>query len=107
MVKQMAIGDLHPALKITVTDSRADANFTPVQASNVRIRVTNNGTLVVDDPPDSIDASDDGKSLTVVRNWLDGETDRGGHYWVRVVVDWATGEPQTFPDEGPLRLDIS
>jgi hypothetical protein len=108
MVKQMAIGDLHPALKITVSDSRAEANFTPVQPNQVRIVVKDGiGNIVVDASPDTVSASADGKSLTVSREWVDGETDQPGHHWVRVLVAWTGSETQTFPDEGPLRLDIS
>lgn len=107
MVKQMTEGDLHPTLSITISDTRADANFAPVQASQCRIKGVQNGVVVFNSQPDNVSASGDGKSLTLRRDWVAGDTDTPGHMWLSVVVDWVTSEPQTFPDEGPLRLDIS
>jgi hypothetical protein len=106
MVATLTAGDDFPRLMITISDTRASANFTPLETSAYHMKVEQEGVLIVDDIPDTVTTSADGKSATLVRAWEPGETDRVGHTWVSVVVNWTTEQEQTFPDEGPLRLDI-
>lgn len=97
-------GNISPALVMTIGDARADADFSVLTASDVKVQVERAGVLVVDDEVNSVTASQDGKSLTLRRAWEDGETDEAGRCWVTAyVVPW----DQHFPDEGPLRLDIA
>lgn len=105
-IPAITAGDLQPPLKITIGDNRADANFAPVTASQVRVVCEQGGAVVIDDGADTVTASPDGKSLSVVRNWTPGDTNTPGWMWVSVVVTWTDGVPQTFPADGPLRLNI-
>ena len=96
-------GDSAPELSITISDANEVADFGPLTASDVRIKVELSGFLIIDGEVDSIDATPDGKSAVVKREGQAGELDIGGRYWVHVyVVPW----DQTFPDDGPLRLDV-
>lgn len=104
-IPQITRGDMAPDLELRIADSRSDANFGTLTPADVRFTVEQNGFLIVDDEPATAVVPDPGnKSAIVRRAWGAGETDTSGRCWVTVrVVPW----DQTFPDEGPLRLDIA
>lgn len=105
-IPMMTRGDVEPPLAVTISDSRAAADFSVLTASDCRIQVEHDGVLIIDDPADSIEVASDNKSAIVRRAWGAGETDTAGRFWVRIEVNWPGGKPQTFPDDAPLRLDI-
>lgn len=105
-IRTLVRGSTEPDLEITITDSRQNADFTGLTAGACRVLVEQDGVLIVDDTADDVDVAPDGKSAVVKRAWGFGETDVAGRCWVSVEVEWAPDRTQTFPDEGPLRLDI-
>lgn len=97
-------GDTDPPLTLTIGDSRADADFTGLGPSDMIVHVEQKNLVLVEGNATLVEPSQDGKSCVVQRQWQDGETDTVGRCWVSVyVVPW----DQTFPDDGPLRLDIA
>lgn len=106
-VSVIARGDLKPRLEITIGDAAGIADFGAITAADVRIVAEQDGVVIVDSAPNSITPSTDGHSATVIRQWQAGETDAIGRMWISVVVKWPDAAyPQTFPDDGPLRLDV-
>lgn len=99
-------GNLEPPLAMTISDARADADFSTITASACRFTVEQGGVLIIDDVATSVTPAADGKSAVVRRAWGIGETDIVGRCWVTCNVAWTASREQTFPDEGPLRLDI-
>lgn len=97
-------GDTQPALSMTISDAREEADFSTITAGDVVIQIEQGGTLIVDGPCDTIKPAADNKSAIVSRAWAAGDTDIAGRCWVTAVV---TPWGQTFPDDGPLRLDIT
>ncbi len=96
-------GDKAPALNITIMDVSDEADFSTITASDVLIQVERDGTKVIEDAADSYTPAQDNNSAVVVRNWQDGDLDVVGRYWISIYV---TPWDQTFPDDGPLRLDV-
>jgi hypothetical protein len=96
-------GSTSPALTLTISDSAADADFSGLVPGDVKVQVELAGELIVDDFATAVVPAQDGKSATVVRNWAAGETDEPGRYWVTAYV---VPFDQSFPDDGPLRLDV-
>jgi hypothetical protein len=107
MVATMTAGDVEPILRVTVSDARSDVDFGPVTASQCLFLVETSGQLLIEDTPDTAVVAPDGKSMTLSRQWQSGETDDVGYLWVSVVVNWAGSRPQTFPDEGAMRIDVA
>lgn len=105
-IPTMTRGDTQPDLAVTISDTRASADFSVLVASDCRIQVERDGILIVDSPATAITIAADNKSAIVSRPWGVGETDIAGRLWVQVEVNWPGAKPQTFPDDGPLRLDI-
>lgn len=106
-VPEIVRGDRKPDLEVTIGDAAGDAVFTGLDASKVRLVAEQNGIVVINDNVDSVTPATDGKSAVVHRAWGSGETDVPGHMWLSIVVAWTVGEVQTFPADGPLRLDIT
>lgn len=104
---QIVRGDQKPDLQITLSDAAGAATFASVTPAQVRIVAEQDGTVVIDGPPDSVTPSTDGSTAVVRRAWADGDTDTAGRMWISVVVEWSGADPQTFPANGPLRLDIA
>lgn len=96
-------GDTAPPLNVTISDDADEADFSTLTAADVMIHVELDGTKVIEDPASDVTPAVDGKSATVVRNWADGDLDTIGRYWISIYV---TPWDQTFPDDGPLRLDV-
>ena len=98
----MKRGDLEPPLTITCTDNGSPLNLSG--ASSVRVLISRNGTIVVNDTaPDLTGAA----SGVVVHEWVAGETATAGVLSVEVEVTWPTARPQTFPPDGSLHVVIS
>lgn len=106
MIPTITRGDIKPALTITISDARDTANFGAVAKSAVRVVGEMDGIVVFNDEPDEYTPSPDGKSATLKREWRTADTDEAGRMWVSVIVTWPTASPQTFPDDGPIRIDI-
>lgn len=100
-------GDLKPALRVLISDARSTANFAAITADQVLVVGEMNGAVIFSTPPTEYIPADDGKSATVVREWGDGDTDVSGRLWVSIIVMWAGTSPQTFPNDGPLRIDVT
>lgn len=97
-------GDSNPPLDITISDTRATADFSTLGPTDVKVMVELAGEVIVNDFIDNITPAQDGKSARVVRNWEATDLDTAGRHWVTVyVVPW----DQSFPDDGPLRLDVT
>lgn len=96
-------GDTAPALNVTISDDGDEADFSTLTAADVIVMVEREGVLVIEDQASGYTAAPDTKSATVVRNWEDGDLDIVGRYWISLYV---TPWDQTFPDDGPLRLDV-
>lgn len=99
-------GDLQPDLAVMVGDDEGFADFTTITPADCIVLGEMNDVLVVNDQPTTCEASLDGKTMLVVREWVAGETDLAGRMHVTVRVLWPGGEPQTFPDDTPLILNI-
>lgn len=102
----MTRGDRKPALTITLSDARSNANFAAITAADVTVIGEMDGAVVFSGTPDLFTPAADGKSATIRREWAIGDTAVAGRLWVTVVVEWPTDVPQSFPDDGPLRIDI-
>lgn len=105
-METMVRGSLKPDLEIVCADDAGEAAWETLSTADVRFVGWMNDQLVFDDPADSIEVATDGKSMTAMRAWSAGETSTVGRLWVEVVVDWGSNRDQTFPPDGPLRLDI-
>lgn len=99
-------GDLEPDIVITVTDSRADASFLGLLPSQCHVLGELGGDVVLDAVPDSVTVAQDGKSAILRYSWAEGDTDQGGRMYVRARVDWPGLRGETFPRQGPLKVDI-
>lgn len=106
-VMQMAAGDTGKRIEITIADDDALADFSTVVKADVRIQGLVGTTLVVDREPDTFVPSVDKHSAVVGFKFVLGETEDVARMWVSVVVDWGADDPQTFPDDMPLRLDFT
>jgi hypothetical protein len=106
MIPTLTRGDLKPDVVITISDSRADADFSDLTTANVRVIGEINGVEVFNSLATVVTPAEDGKSAEVRRAWSAGDTDVVGRMWVRVVVTWPGGPPQTFPKGTPPYLDI-
>jgi hypothetical protein len=106
IIPTMVRGSLKPDLTVSVSDTAASANFGAVTKNEVTVICEVDGEIVATGHPDTYTPAGDNKSATVVRAWVAGETDNAGRMWVSVRIDWPTAKPQTFPHDGPLRLDI-
>lgn len=104
---QIVRGDRKPDLQVTLSDAASAATFASVTPSMVRVVAEMDGLRVIDAQPDSVTPSVDGKTAVVKRAWADGDTDEVGRMWITVVVTWPGADPQSFPADGPLRLDIA
>jgi hypothetical protein len=102
----MIRGSLKPDLSITIADASADANFAGVTADMVTVTLEQHGAIVAEGPPDTVTPAAGGKSAVVKKAWGPTDTSTPGRMWVSVTVDWPGDKPQTFPADGPLRLDI-
>lgn len=103
---EMTRGDVKPDLQINLTDASGTANFIGITASQVRVIGELGGSVLFDSEPTEVTPSGDGTSMIVRRVWAPEDTDEVGILWVTVVVDWPSDKAQSFPEEGPLRLDI-
>jgi hypothetical protein len=101
----MAQGDTKPDLEIRLSDGRGDVDFN--EAASYTFVLEQEAEVIVRGGPQVIEVSSDKKSVTLRRLWGVGETNTPGRIWVSVEVLWADNRVQTFPDEGPLRLDIA
>jgi hypothetical protein len=106
-VQQITRGDDWPDILFTIGDSRADADFSTLDPSAVRIQGELDGVVVVDDNPDTVDAAPDNKSAVLKRAWEAGETDVAGVMWFTAEVEWTSGKTQTFPRTGAIPLHIN
>lgn len=102
----MIRGDLKPDLMIEVADARSDADFTNLTSGDCRVVCVINKEIIVDDQVDSIAIADDGKSAIISRAWEPGETDTAGKMYIRAVIEWPGGKPQSFPEDAFLVLPI-
>lgn len=96
-------GDTTPALAVTISDTRADADFSTLTPADVIVKVEQGGTIIAEGPATTVTPAGDAKSAVVKRPWGAGETDVAGRCWVTVYV---TPWDQTFPEDSALRLDI-
>ena len=99
-------GDLKPDLEIIIGDDAAQADFSAVTAGMCTVTGELDGAVVFSGPPASVSPSPDGKELTLVRPWVAGDTDSTGRMWITVQVLWPDGDPQTFPEDSALLLQI-
>lgn len=99
-------GSLKPDLKVTIADGAAEADFSVLTTGMVTVKVERGNTIVDSGHPSTVVAAPDHKSAVVTRAWLPESTVEVGRLWVSVEVDWPGTKPQTFPDDGPLRLDV-
>lgn len=106
MTTTMVRGSLKPDLQVTIADAAALADFSAVDKTAVTVICEVGGQIVAQGQPDTYVAAPDKKSAVVTRAWGANETANAGRMWVSVVVVWPGTKPQTFPDDGPLRLDI-
>lgn len=106
MITTLTRGDRKPAAYITLSDARADANFTNLAVDKITVIGERNGSIVFSGHPDTIEPSQDGKSAVIVRSWQVGDTDVAGRMYITVQVEWPDGAVQTFPNDSPLSLDI-
>lgn len=105
-METMVRGSLKPDLEIVCADDAGEADWASLSASDVAFIAYQNDQLLFDVPADSITVAPDGNSITARHIWDAGETAAVGRIWVEVEVDWGTSRTQTFPNDGPLRLDI-
>jgi hypothetical protein len=97
-------GDTQPGLGVTISDARETADFSTLTPADVRIKVEQGGEVIVDAVADTIVPAGDNKSAVVRRAWGPADTAEAGRCWVTVyVVPW----DQTFPADGPMRIDIT
>lgn len=106
MTTTMTRGDLKPDAVITISDARSDADFSTLTPQEVLVIGEMAGVEVINAHPTAVTAAADGKSAEVRYAWATGDTDVVGRMWLRVVVTWPDGDPQTFPKGTPLYLDI-
>lgn len=102
----MTQGDLHPPIQIDLSDADSDVDFGQLDNSDYTIIAEKAGNILFTEHPDSKTVAQDGKSVTLLREWGEGETSDVGRIYVRVVVMWPDGRPQTFPAGAPLYLDV-
>ena len=98
---------MKPDLVVTLKDARVGLDFGALTADRVNFIIEQDGRLVGTGPAYSIEPIMDGTRAIVKRAWQAGETDVAGRMWITVVVDWSPGaDPQSFPADGPMRLDV-
>lgn len=99
-------GDLEPDIVITVTDTRADANFIGLTPAQCHIIGELNGAVVLDGLADTVTVAQDGKSAVLRYSWASGDTLVPGRMYVRARIDWPGVRGETFPRRGALKVDI-
>lgn len=99
VVDSYVAGDTAPPFTCILLDG--NERFDPTAASEVRVKIWQDNTLLVDRVATTLSA--DG---TVTCNWAPGETDEPGPILARVVVTSA-GDDATFPPRGYMTAHIS
>jgi hypothetical protein len=100
-------GNLKPDLQISITDDSETSSFMGLAASAYTITGEMDGVVVFSGIPTGVALSNNNFTATLTRPWTAGETDEVGRLWLSVEVEWSSGKKQTFPDSGPLRLDVA
>jgi hypothetical protein len=100
-------GDLKPDLRVAITDDSQTSTFNGLPLSAYTIKGELDGQVVFSGNPTGVALSNSDYTATLTRPWSAGETDNVGRLWISVEVEWSSGKKQTFPDDGPLRLDVS
>lgn len=90
----LVAGDLEPDMPLTITMNNAVEPLTNALAIQMRWRKPDGTTSLV-----SLTAVDLAAGQ-VKRVWAEGDTDRVGTHFGRVVVTRSNGEVQTFPSDG-------
>jgi len=95
-------GDLSPAFQLTLKDSAGTAvNLT---GSTVRLHLytQDKATVVLDKSATLVDAVNG----VVKYEWVDGDTDDAGWFWVEFEVTYADSTVETFPNSGYIGVVI-
>jgi hypothetical protein len=100
-------GNLKPDLQISITDDSETSSFMGLAASAYTITGEMDGVVVFSGIPTGVALSNNNFTATLTRPGTAGETDEVGRLWLSVEVEWSSGKKQTFPDSGPLRLDVA
>lgn len=105
-METMVRGSRKPDLQITCEDGDREADWALLEAADVTVRGYLNDALVFSGTATEISLVEGGGGINVRRVWGSGETETVGRLWIEVIVEFGSGFPQTFPADGPLRLDI-
>jgi hypothetical protein len=96
-------GDTSPSLIVTlVDDTETPVNLNGANVA-IRMRAVEGGALVIDAPADVIGDPRDG---VVSYDWQPSDTDDVGRFEVEFEVTYISGDPQTFPNEGYVTVEI-
>lgn len=102
----LARGDRKPDAVITISDTRADADFTSLTTGTCWVVAEQDGAIVFRAHPDSVAVNADSKTAQIRRAWGEGETNNVGRMYIWVEVEWPDGTVQHFPKGTPLVVDI-
>jgi hypothetical protein len=100
----LGVNDLGPALQRQLGDDAGSAfDLTGVQGVFFNM-VADDGTLKIDHQPAQIV---DAAQRIVRYDWQTGDTDTPGMFFAQFVVVFSDGRPVTFPNAGPMRIEVT
>lgn len=96
-------GDLQPPYEPQLLDGGTPVDLSTAVEVRMRMRSSQGGPLVIDSPMTIVGSPVDGM---LRYQWVDGDTDVVGKFYVEFVVTWPGGE-QTFPIEDYCIVEVA